>query len=368
MPSGLAAIAVLLFIRQPDLMFIHQAAYISAQHTFDAIDLDTVRLSENNILRAIEPASYEGIPLNVLRRMGRAVKMGVGASLPLIKNASRIDGIITGTANGGMEDCFRFLQQLMEYNEGTLTPTGFVQSTANAISSQISMLTGNNGYNATHVHRGQAFENALIDAVMLLREQPEAIILVMGVEEFSSYNHNLLYGDGWYKKEAILNTQIYGSDSPGSIPGEGAAAFLVSNEKQGALAEVAGISTLTTTDEAEVANALEAFVNRYAGSFSQVDLVLSGENGDSRYAGFYNRCYGLLPQATPVARFKHFTGEYATVSAGALWLSCRFMSGHHIPLHFIRQGVPGKDIRQVLFYNNYNGYQHSFFLVRQVEY
>jgi hypothetical protein len=349
------------------VMFIHQAAYISTQQTFDNIDLDTVRLPENNILKAVEPVSYPGIPLNILRRMGRAVKMGVGVSLPLIKDVPRIDGIITGTANGGMEDCFRFLQQLLEYNEGTLTPTGFVQSTANAIASQIGLLTGNNGYNATHVHRGLAFENAVLDAMMLLKEQPESVLLLLGVEEFSPYNYNLLYGDGWYKTEAMSNAALYGSGTPGSIPGEGAAAFVVSNRKQDAIAEIAAIKMLSTTDETAVSDALKVFVNQHAGDFNSIDVFLAGENGDSRQAGFYDRCYGLIPGEVTIARFKHFTGEYATVGAGGLWLSCRFLSkGGIIPRHFIRSGQVKEKNRQILIYNNFNGYQHSFYLIKEV--
>ena len=62
-----------------------------------------------------------------------------------------------------MEDCIKFLNQIVEYKEGLLTPANFVQSTSNAAAAQIALVTKNHQYNITHVHRGLAFENALMD-------------------------------------------------------------------------------------------------------------------------------------------------------------------------------------------------------------
>jgi hypothetical protein len=153
MPSGLEAIAVLLFILVFN-MFIHQSICISPQHTFQQTLSETFVSSVDNKLQVIEP-KYEDIPLNVMRRMGKAVRMGVGACLPIIKQHS-VDGVIIGTANGGMDDCIKFLNQVIEFDEGTLTPTNFVQSTSNAIAAQVAFLSQNNQYNITHVHRGLA--------------------------------------------------------------------------------------------------------------------------------------------------------------------------------------------------------------------
>ena len=119
-------------------MYIHKSTCISPQQTFFDVDLVKLNLSINNILNVVEP-KYEDIPLNILRRMGKAVRMGVGAALPLIKDSKNIDGIIIGTANGGMEDCIKFLNQIVQFEEGRLTPTNFVQSTPNAIAAQIGL-------------------------------------------------------------------------------------------------------------------------------------------------------------------------------------------------------------------------------------
>ena len=86
--------------------------------------------------------------------------MGVGTGMKLLLT-NKVDGILIGTANGGIEDSIVFLNQIHDFEEGRLTPTNFVQSTYNAIAGMIGMITANKGYNATHVHRGQAFENVV---------------------------------------------------------------------------------------------------------------------------------------------------------------------------------------------------------------
>ena len=117
------------------MLYIHQHTCISPQQAFNDVNIETLKESAENKLKAIEPV-YEGIPPGILRRMGKAVRMGVGAAVPLLKTNTAIDGIIIGTANGGMEDCIKFLNQIIDYDEGLLTPGNFVQSTPNAIAAQ----------------------------------------------------------------------------------------------------------------------------------------------------------------------------------------------------------------------------------------
>ena len=56
-------------------MFIHYNNCISPQQTFGKADIGTLHENVGNKLKAIEP-SYEGIPPGILRRMGKAVRMG----------------------------------------------------------------------------------------------------------------------------------------------------------------------------------------------------------------------------------------------------------------------------------------------------
>ncbi|ULT44817.1 beta-ketoacyl synthase chain length factor [Niabella defluvii] len=158
----------------------------------------------------------------MLRRMSKAVRMGIGAGLPLIKDR-KTDGIIVGTANGDGR-LYPVFKPDRGLRRGLLTPANFVQSTPNAIAGQLSLLTKNRSYNATHVHNGLAFENALIDAKMSLSEKPDHQYLVGGVDEISSYNYNIDYLAGWYDKTKS-NEDLYGIDAPGTIAGKALPCF-----------------------------------------------------------------------------------------------------------------------------------------------
>ncbi len=345
------------------MLCIHQTFCISPQDTLTPNGIDELKESVNNKLYAIEP-SYEGIPVNILRRMGKAVRMGVGAAMPLLqkKDTGPLNGIIIGTAMGGMEGCISFLNQIMEFKEGMLTPTNFVQSTPNAIAAQVGLLTKNTGYNTTHVHRGLSFENALTDADMLLKENPEHHYIVGGLDEISAYNYNIDFLGNWYKKEAVSNKDLYRSHSISSMAGEGAAMFSITSNPINALATLTAIHTMQASDEQFISDELKNFLKLYVPEGEQVDLLLSGENGDSRMQNYYTCCESVTGPGVPVARFKHLFGEYATVTAAALWLACELLKRNTILLHLLKYGTPGA-VKRILIYNTFRGLQHSFLLV-----
>ena len=346
------------------MFYIHHTTCISPQQTFGNINIEQLNEAMNNKLQVIEP-SYEGIPAGILRRMGKAVRMGVGAALPVIQQAAT-DGIIIGTANGGMEDCIKFLNQIINYEEGVLTPTNFVQSTPNAIAGQLGLLKNNKGYNITHVHRGLAFENAVIDAAMMLKENPSRQYLLGAVDEISSYNYNIEWLAGWYKKEAIAAKQLYESGTAASIAGEGAAMFLVNTMRTNAIAELQAICVLHTEDEAVVARELKAFIDSNLPAGNAIDLLLTGENGDSRLLKYYTGCETATGKDVVVARFKHMMGEYTSAAATAVWLTCHIIREQSIPHHMLKYDAAPGSFQRVLIYNNYKGLQHSFMLVNRI--
>jgi hypothetical protein len=342
-------------------MYVHLSSCISPQQTFGMMDLENFIVPEDNVLRVMEP-KYENIPLNVLRRMGKAVRIGVGTSLPIVNAFNSLDGIIIGSSNGGMEDCIKFLNQIMEYEEGRLTPTNFVQSTPNAIAAQIGLSSANTGYNITHVHRGLAFENALLDAMMMLSENKTASYLVGAVDEVSNYNYNLERLGGWYKKEKVTGKDLYDIKSNGSIAGEGAAMFMVSNDKRGSAFELKAVHTMHTNDPNEVRDQLGIFLIKYG----QPVAFLSGENGDVRLQPFYDQCQSMMQNDTIKFRYKHFTGEYPTANAMGLWLAGKFLETGNIPAHFFKSAATKKTVDSILIYNTGKGEQHSFIFVQGI--
>lgn len=346
------------------MFYIHQTSCISHQPTYHEVDLENLNPSQNNQLLAVEP-KYSNIPIGQLRRMGRALRMGVGTGMQLL-DQNKTDGIIIGTANSGIEDSITFLNQIIDYEEGRLTPTNFVQSTFNAIAGLLGMITKNTGYNATHVHRGLAFENVMLDAIMRLNENPGHTYLIGGVDEISVRNYRMEAMAGWYKTEAVSNLDLYQTDTPGSLPGEGAAMFIVNKQPQGAIAKLTALQLLNVLEPEAVAAQLTQFIQQHSSPANPIDLFLSGENGDKRFLKYYTACEKLIPATATHARFKHLTGEFQTASALALWLACHFLQSQHLPSHAIKELGTTQAWNRVLVYNNYHGEQHSFMMIERV--
>ena len=344
------------------MLYIHQSYCISPQQTSQQPGIEMMHEPVDKKLLAIEP-SYEGIPPGVLRRMGKAIRMSVGAALPLIKQNDSIHGIIIGSANAGMDECVKFLNQIVQYEEGQLAPGNFVQSTSNVIAGRLGMITKNKGYNITHIHLGLAFENALIDAIMQLNANPSNSYLLGGVDEISAYHFNIEKLAGAFKDEDISNKQLYETDSPGSVVGEGAAMFVVNAMQQSAIAKVTAINTLHSTDVDLVKQQLKIFLQNNLKADEKIDLFLSGENGDNRTLPYYTASETLLAGDTTIARYKHLTGDYDTASAMGLWYACRILQLQQVPQHMLKKDPGKKYFKNILLYNNFKGLQHSFVLV-----
>jgi hypothetical protein len=344
------------------MFYIHQTSCISPQQTFKNADINILIEPVENKLFSIEP-SYDAIPPGILRRMGKVVRMGVGAAMPLLQDEHKPSGIIIGTANGGKEDCVKFLYQIIEYDEGLLTPMNFVQGTPNAVAAQIGLLTKNHGYNITHLHLGLAFEFAMIDADMMLQENQSNSYLLGAVDDISTYNYYFEDKAGWYKKESIANNALYETKTAGSIAGEAAVMFVVNNIEKGSVAKLLAVDTLHNEDESVMKERIQLFINTHLPYGEKIDLLLTGENGDSRLSKYYSTCESLVNETVSIARFKHMSGEFPTATAMGLWLCCNLLQKQLIPKHMMKRKLEEKKIKNVLIYNNYKGIQHSFMLV-----
>ena len=344
------------------MLYIHQAYAISPQHSFKDILEGNITLSVNNQLKVVEPG-YDSVPRNLLRRMGKAVRIGVGASVAYLQGIEEKPAIIIGTGYGGMEDSIAFLKQIMEYDEGMLTAGNFVQSTANATAAQISLMNLNRKYNITHVHRGLAFENAAIDAGLWLNEHPNEQVLLGGVDEISGYNYVLEKLAGLYKEEPVSNTDLFKSKTAGTIAGEGAGMFVVKAHANESIAKMVAIRTLHTRDLGIVEKTAKEFLQQH--SIEKIDLLLTGENGDIRQMAYYETIERLMRPNIAIARFKHLCGEYPTATSFSTWLSVQILKSQQVPPQAIKRDGDVKEISSILMYNCYNFDQHSFILINR---
>jgi hypothetical protein len=349
-------------------MYLKDLSSVSPQVTYteEFINGDYIIYSKN-ILSVIEPSYSEIIPASLLRRMGKAVRMGIGAALPLIERNEKINGIVMGTANGGLENCINFLNQIIEYDEGVLTPTHFVQSTPNALAGQLALMSKNTGYNVTHVNGPLAFENAILDAMMFLEGASNKTSLLLGaVEEISNYNYNIDLIAGRYKLENIANNDLITSQTNGSICGEGATMFIVSNDANDALAKIINLKQINFPNQIDLEQLLNQFLIENDLIPDDIDLLILGNNGDVQFDSWYVLLRSCFPANMEYVYYKNFVGEFRTNSAFALFFATQLLNGR-FHNHKGIQGNFRNTPKTILIYNQFEGIHHSFILVQSPE-
>ncbi len=345
-------------------MYITKLRSISPQFTFnDALFGGEVKVHEGNKFLAIEPDYSDLIRANQLRRMGKSIRMGIGAGLPLLKDEENVNGILLGSSEGGLEDCIKFLNQIVDYKEGPLTPTNFVQSTPNALAGNLALMTQNSSYNITHVHKGLAFENTLLDAFMLFEEQKASKLLLGNVEEVSDYNFNVETLAGQFKKETVTSTTLLDSQTKGTVCGEGSVMFVVESDSDNYLAKIADVNHTSNLQDDELLTMVSEFLSKNNLTEEEIDAVILGCNGDSRTDTYYWSVQENFFSKTTLLSYKNLVGDYPSSSAFACYLAVQVISGKDIPQDIVRQGEL-KNSKNILIYNHYKGTQHSLILIQ----
>jgi 3-oxoacyl-[acyl-carrier-protein] synthase II len=346
--------------------YIRSSSCISAQKTFGNDDFltDIIEYTGTRV-KAIEPDYKEYIDPKQIRRMSHVIKMGVAAAKDCLTtgNVEMPGAIITGTAFGCMEDTVTFMTRMVEQNEELLPPTAFIQSTHNTVAAQVALMLKCHSYNNTFVHKGISFESALFDAIMLLREQEADNILVGGTEEMVDTSFKVLTRLGLYKRWPVSNLSLLSTDTSGTIGGEGAVFFLLT-DKQSAdnMAELTALKTLYKPKDLE--QSITAFLAENALKIEEIDLVITGKNGDTRNDTVY-RNLSLLKDK-PVANYKHLCGEYPTASAFALWLAANIIKRGVVPEIVAENANHTPSPKKVLIYNHYQNKYHSLMLVSAI--
>jgi hypothetical protein len=348
-------------------MYITDLRSISPQKTYTDEFLNGELVHHDSIIFNVEEPNYmELIPRGLLRRMGKAVRMGVGTGLPLIQNNKNIDGILMGTANGGLENCIDFLNQIVEYEEGMLTPTNFVQSTPNAIAGQLALMDKNRGYNTTYTNGGHAFENTLLDALMLFEEGNAKKLLIGGIEEISNYNYNIDFLADHYKEVAVGNFELIDSLTKGSVCGEGSNMFIVESEAIEYLAKIEDVAQLTFPKETDIEICISALLKRNGILHSEIDTLMLGMNGDINHNAWYTNVSEKIFPDTNILTFKHLVGEYRTCTSFAVWLAAHILNGESAFLPSIeKRKIQDKPIQHILIYNHFDEVNHSFILLKK---
>jgi len=349
-------------------IFIRSSACISAQKTFRADGfLDDIVEYTGTRFTVIEPDFKQYIDPKLIRRMSSVVKRGVAAAQECL-NEAKVDmpgAVITGTALGCLEDTVTFLTRMVEQNEELLPPTAFIQSTHNTVAAQIALMLQCHEYNNTFVQKGISFESALFDAIMLLKEQEADNILVGGTEEMVDASFKVLTRLGLYRRWPVSNLQLFATESKGSMGGEGSVFFLLTDKPSADnLAELTAVKTFYKP--ANIEESITAFLKENSLTIDDIDLVITGRNGDTKNDAVYKNLTTSIFKSTALANYKHLCGEYPVSSSFALWLASNIIKKGIVPEVIFERKVSNSAPKKVLIYNHYQNKYHSLMLLAAI--
>jgi len=350
-------------------IYINGVGCISPQPTLDTHSfLENVVSVEGNRLKAIDPNYKEFIPPEMVRRMGRIIKMGVAAAKTCLEDAGcQIpDAIITGTGLGCIEDTEKFLGNMIKNNEEFLTPTAFIQSTHNTVSAQIALLIKCHGYNFTYVHRGFSFESAILDSLLQMENGRASSILIGAADELTTNSFQIQNRMGYWRKKPIDSLKLLEHPETGTIAGEGTAFFLLDEKKNSnSYALMQDVEMLFRPESSdEITSAIHLFLDKNRLKTSDIDLLLLGLNGDSRFDPVYNGVTATAFPDVPSCGFKHLCGEYMTASSFGVWLASRILKEQQVP-EILNVSKKPPALKHILLYNHYRGINHSLILLSQ---
>lgn len=348
--------------------YINGIGLVSTQNTFGKRGFPEEWLYYHSpLLHAVEPSYKEYLNPALARRMGRIIKMSIAASSACMKeaNITMPDAIITGTALGCHEDTEKFLLSIIDNEEQFLTPTSFMQSTHNTVSAQIALQLKCMNYNFTYVHKGFSFETALLDGMMTLAEGRAHNILIGGHDEITEKHFKITSRIGYWKEGEIDTKNILNSTTSGSIAGEGAAFFLISDQPGPAsYAKIIGLQNWYKPENNSVNSfQIQQLLKKNDLETSDIDLVIYGSNGDHRFDPVYDALKKELFLSTPAAAFKQLSGEYQTSAGFAVYLAANILSEQLVPTAFLLDDHKPSRLKNILIYNHFMNVDHSAFLL-----
>jgi 3-oxoacyl-[acyl-carrier-protein] synthase II len=337
-------------------LYIISASTISPQHTYDAGSfLEPVVSSDNGKLFVVDPDYSRYIGPVPIRRMSRLLKRGITAGMRALEDAAITtpDAIIIGTAHGSIIDMEVFTKDMINLKEEALNPTSFIQSTYNSVNGWLAMLCKCTAYNQTYVHRGFSLEMSLIDAQLMLAESAAPKYLLTGcLDELTEDYITIRTKIGYFKDQLSNSSDLLNhSDTPGSIGGEGAHFFTLSNEAGKSACAIHSVQMLHQPGAGEVEDATTQMLTDYELDLNDIDVVVCGMNGDNRTSFLTAPLIASASPRTTIATFKHLSGEYPTASGFGLWLADYLFRQQTVPPAVVYKQGTNNAIKNLLFCN-----------------
>ena len=124
------------------------------------------------------------------------------------------------------------------------------------------------------------------------------------------------------------------------------------------------VEVFHTNSSSQVVRCIQEVIKKNVLNFQDLDLVILGNNGDSRYDHFYHELQNGIFKDIQQLCYKHLVGDYNTVSGFAIWLGSNILKTGTPPGYMKDKTKSAKRPRNILIYNHYLGENHSVILLQ----
>jgi hypothetical protein len=385
-------------------IYINTIKQISAQQPLSDAWFEAPVPYRGHFVHAIDPDFKHYLASGAARRLGKLLKRALVVSQQAMQ-ASGIampDAIITGTGMGCIENTEHFLEHMVQHGEECLSPTQFMQSTHNTISSMIAIAAKCHNYNMTYAHKGISCECALQDAFLQMQAGKIQNALVGAHDEMthrfisneyrvSSNEYRVLSNEyrvlsneykvssneykvssneykGINESDLILDTNNLILDTNNlildtnnlilnSFAGETSAAMILSKRRtQETLCRIDNVEKYYGKTLAANCLILDTIID------SPPDYVMVGTNGmTANDSVYFENCARLFPHSA-LLHYKHVFGESFTAPALGIYAAALCLGRQHVPEFLIAGGSMPKNIppKSILCYNHVENKNHTF--------
>jgi 3-oxoacyl-(acyl-carrier-protein) synthase len=348
--------------------YINGIGIISPQKTFDSDGfLSEIQEYNHNVLTCVTPDFKAYINPIQLRRLSRMLRIGLSAATICLRDSEikNPDGIITATGYGFLEETAKFLHEVLNQCEKQLTPTYFMQSTSNALAGLVALTFKCMGFNNTYASKGFGMENALMDGMMQLNENPSSNFLIGSYDEAADVQYKASIRSTQFKVQHVNNLKLFETNTRGSIQGEGAAFFMLSGTASvSTWCSLRDMYMVYKPEPNQLQDELQRFLKNNNANSGDVDVVINGASGDVEHDAIVNALIKRVVPESMEIRFKHLSGEYSTSTSFAVWLGASILKKQAIPVAVRTQREQNpKKMDTILVINQYMAKAFTFMLM-----
>lgn len=316
---------------------------------------------------SLDPDFKSYIPPMTARRMGRLLKRAIVTSEEAVKDlgGESLDGIITGTGLGCIENTEKFLNAMIDNDEECLQPTFFMQSTHNTVSSQIALHFHCHGYNITYSHRGTSFDSSMYDAYLQMKSGALHHILVGGHDEMTPDYFKLLGKVGYWKHGNCGADVLKKHDTQGSLSGSCSLSMLLSDKRTPeTLCRISGMKMLYAPSNEQLSVCLKSMLENGHIPLSDIDAIVMNYSGDKDNDDVSHHVYERLFAPIPVMWYKHLFGESFCSSAFGVYVGAVALSRGMVPTNLLYEGgSPIDHLRNIIVFNHFHNQDYSLVLL-----